>query len=400
MYSLVLRNCMLQEIGRLVDIGISDGVISDIGTVDKEGSTSIDVEGRLVLMSFVIPHLHLCKVYTLDLVGSEAVALYRRGKMENSARAIEFASRLKERYREDWIYVNARRALYECFSHGATHVRAFADVDSRAGLEAVKALLRLRDECADDVCLQVVAFPQEGLIREPESQELLYRAIEMGCDVVGGIPWIEDTERDMRRHVQIVFDIAVSHGKDVSMLTDDAGDPTLRTTEMLCQETLKRGWMGRVSACHARALALYSRRRLHTVVNILKKAGVSLVVSPHTGRVWAPVRDMLEGGVNVALGQDDINDAYYPFGRGKMLEVAFLAAHLLDMMTPEDAELLIRMITENAARSIGVEGHVLRVGSPANLVVLPCRTAFEAVWTQPEPLYIIKRGEVRPDMGE
>ncbi|MEM4417555.1 MAG: amidohydrolase family protein, partial [Nitrososphaerota archaeon] len=346
MHGLVLRSCRVPGRAGLVDIGISDGVLREIGSVKGLGGTRIDVGGFLVLPSFIIPHLHLCKVYTLEHVGFEAVNLYRGGGMENSAKAIEYASRLKERYREDWIYVNARRAVYECAEHGVTHIRAFADVDSRAGLEAVKALLRLRGECAGDLSLQVVAFPQEGLVKDPEAQELLHRAAELGCDVVGGIPWIEETEEDMLRHVKIVFDVAVSHDRDVSMLTDDAGDPTLRTTEMLCLETLRRGWMGRVSACHARALALYPKHRLHRLMSLMRRAGVSLVVSPHTGRIWAPVRDMLDNGVNVALGQDDINDAYYPFGRGKMLEVAFLAAHLLDMMTPEDAELLIEMITE------------------------------------------------------
>ncbi|GBC72165.1 Cytosine deaminase [Candidatus Calditenuaceae archaeon HR02] len=315
--------------------------------------------------------------------------------MENSAKAIEYASRLKERYREDWIYANARRAVYECAGHGVTHMRAFADVDSRAGLEAVKALLRLRDECAGDMSLQVVAFPQEGLLKDPEAQELLHRAAELGCDVVGGIPWIEETEEDMARHVKIVFDIAVSYDRDVSMLTDDAGDPTLRTTEMLCLETLRRGWMGRVSACHARALALYPRHRLYRLMSLMRRAGVSLVVSPHTGRIWAPVRDMLGNSVNVALGQDDINDAYYPFGRGKMLEVAFLAAHLLDMMTPGDAELLIEMVTERAALAMRIGEHSVEVGSPADLVVLPCKTVFEAVWRQPDPIYMIRRGMVR-----
>lgn len=127
----------------------------------------------------------------------------------------------------------------------------------------------------------------------------------------------------------------------------------------------------------------------------MKKADVSLVVSPHTGRIWAPVKEILDSGVILALGQDDINDAYYPFGRGKMLEVAFIAAHLLDMMTSGDAEKLVQMVTEKAGSSIGIANHSVTVGSSADLVILPCKTVFEVVWTQPEPLYLIRRGRVR-----
>jgi cytosine deaminase len=124
----------------------------------------------------------------------------------------------------------------------------------------------------------------------------------------------------------------------------------------------------------------------------MREARVSLVSSPHTGSLWAPVKQLYHEGVNVALGQDDINDAYYPFGRGKMLEVAFLAAHLLNMMTPPDMVTLIKMVTVNAAAAIGVRKHSIEPGSPANFVVLPCKTLFEALWYQPDPKYVIVGG--------
>jgi cytosine deaminase len=394
MLDLLIKNCIHPRLGKKVDIGIREGKIAKIGSVDEESELVVEAAGCLVLESFVIPHLHLCKAYTFDLVGWEAVSLYREDLMHSSSKSIGYAAQVKKHYTVDWVYSNASRAVEECRRHGVTHIRAFADVDSLAGLEAVKALLKLRDNYRGRVELQVVAFPQQGLCKDPESLELLYKAVELGCDVVGGIPWIESSEDEMERHVKHVFDIAVEFNKDVATLTDDAGDPNLKTTEMLCKETLQRGWQGRVAACHARALALYPTERIDELAALMKEAGVSLVSSPHTGTLWAPVKRLYQAGVNVALGQDDINDAYYPFGRGKMLEVAFLAAHLLNMMGPGDIEALVKMVTVNAAYAIGMKDHRISPGNPANLVILPCRTLLEALWYQPDPLYTIVNGKL------
>jgi cytosine deaminase len=393
MLDLLIKNCIHPWLGNRVDIGVRDGKIASIGLVNEGSESILDAEGCLVLESFTIPHLHLCKAYTLELVGLDAVSLYRNNGMSSSSKSIEYAARVKKHYAVEWVYGNAYRAVEECWRHGVTHIRAFADVDSLAGLEAVKALVKLRDSWRGRVELQVVAFPQQGLYKNHDSFELLYKAMEIGCDVVGGIPWIEKNEKEMETHIKHVFDVAVEFNTDVAVLTDDAGDPSLKTTEMLCLETLRRGWQGRVSACHARALGLYPPERVERLAALMKEAGVSLVSSPHTGSLWAPVKKLYQAGVNVALGQDDINDAYYPFGRGKMLEVAFLAAHLLNMMGPGDLEALVKMVTVNAAHAIGVRDHSISPGNPANLVLLPCRSVLEALWYQPDPLYVVVGGK-------
>jgi len=393
MLDLLIKNCFIPRLGIRVDIGVKDGKIADIGLVEEGSESVLDAEGCLVLESFVIPHLHLCKAYTLELAGFDAVSLYRNDGMSSSPKSIEYAARVKRHYTVERVYGNAYRAVEECWKHGVTHIRAFADVDSLAGLEAVKALVKLRESWRDRVKVQVVAFPQQGLYKDPDSFELLHKAMEIGCDVVGGIPWIEKNEEEMEKHIKHVFDVAVEFNTDVAMLTDDAGDPSLKTTEMLCLETLRRGWHSRVSACHARALGLYPSERIDRLAALMKEAGVSLVSSPHTGSLWAPVKKLYKAGVNVALGQDDINDAYYPFGRGKMLEVAFLAAHLLNMMGPGDLEALVKMVTVNAAHAIGVRDHFMSLGNPANLVLLPCRSVLEALWYQPDPLYVVVGGK-------
>ena len=159
---------------------------------------TIDAEGNLVTESFVNPHLHLCKVYTRQMMDDEALTGYHAEGMGKAMTTIELAARVKEKYAEEWIIKNVRRALAQAAIHGNTHIRAFADVDTKARLEGMKALLRAREEFKGIVELQVCAFAQDGLAREPGARELMRQALEMGADVAGGIPWIEYTEADIR----------------------------------------------------------------------------------------------------------------------------------------------------------------------------------------------------------
>jgi cytosine deaminase len=284
--------------------------------------------------------------------------------MRAARSAIELAARVKAKYDERWIIDNVRRALSLAALYGTTHVRALADVDSKARLEGVKALLRAREEFRGVVEVQVVAFAQDGLAREPGAAELMREAMALGADVVGGIPWIED---DKAAHIDFCFDLAREFGRDVSMLVDDAGNRELRTLEAMAAEAVRRGWQGRALAHHARAMALYSNSEVERTAAMMASARMSLVTDPHTGPLHARVKELLAAGVNVCLGQDDISDSYYPFGRNNMLEVAFLAAHLLWMTTRPEMETLYDMITTRAAEATNVKDHRLAPGAPANL---------------------------------
>jgi cytosine deaminase len=238
----------------------------------------------------------------------------------------------------------------------------------------------------------VVAFAQDGIVREPEAAGLLGQALELGADVAGGIPWIEYSEADMREHVRQVFDLAVQFDVPVSMLVDDAGDPGLRTLEMMALEAIQRGWQGRALAHHARAMGLYPRPYLHKVIALLKQARMGVVSDPHTGPLHAPVRELLQAEALVCLGQDDITDAYYPYGRNSLLEVAFLASHLLWMTTAAEMERLFDMITTRAAEALGIPDHRLSVGAPADLVVLNAPDVLEALRQHAEPVHVISQG--------
>jgi cytosine deaminase len=391
---IIVRNALMRDSGgKAVDIEISAGRVTRIAAgIPGEAKEIIDAAGHLVTESFINGHLHLCKVYTLEMVGMEALSSYTSGSMGGAMTAIEQAAKVKENYDERWIIKNVRKALDLAVRFGNTHIRAFADVDTKAKLEGVKALLKAREEYKGRVEVQVVAFPQDGVVRDPGAEGYVRQALELGADVVGGIPWIEYTDADAQQHIDRMFVLAKEFDKDVSMLIDDAGDAGLRTLEMLVNKTIKEGWQGRVTCQHARAMALYPEPYYRKIEHLLKVGGVSLVSDPQTGPLYARVRSLYEAGAMVALGQDDIADAYYPFGRNNMLEVAFLAAHLMWMTSFDDMKILYDLITTHAAKALGIADFQIAVGNPANLVVLDAKSEWEAIWSHEAPRIVIKDG--------
>lgn len=393
---ILIRNARTRaQPDELCQIGIAGGYITAIEAEVTAGARLVlDAHGGLVTESFVNPHLHLCKVYTLQRMGDLAMQSYHGPEMGKAMTAIELAARVKDSYDEAWIIENVRRALALAAIFGNTHIRALADVDSKARLEGIKALIRAREEFKGIVDIQVVAFAQDGIVREPGAADLLRQAMEMGADVVGGIPWIEYTEADVAQHVKTVFEIAQEYDKDVSMLVDDAGDAGLRSLEVMAVEAVERGWQGRALAHHARAMALYPQPYLQKLIALLKRADMAVVTDPHTGPLHARVKELLNANVLVCLGQDDISDAYYPFGRNNMLEVAFLASHLLWMTTAADMERLYDMITTSAARALGLSEFGLDVGNPAHLVILETPNILEALRHHARPAHVITHGKL------
>lgn len=396
MYDLLITNARLRGRAGLWNIAIGGGLIEKISRrrpVGKAGRV-IDAGKGLVTESFVNTHLHLCKVYTLGRMDTKALRAYHGEGMGGALTAIDLASRVKKEYKERWILPNVRRALRLAARYGNTHIRAFADVDSKAKLIGVKALLKAREEFRGVVDVQVCAFPQDGVVREAGALDLMKEAMDLGADVVGGIPWIEYTERDERIHIDEMLKLAMAYGKDVSMLVDDAGDGTLKTLEMLAVRVMEEGWVGRALAHHARAMCLYPQPYFCKVAALLRQAGMGVVSDPHTGPLHARVKELLGEGNLVCLGQDDISDAYYPFGRNNMMEVAFLAAHLLWMTTQPEIEKLYDLVTVDAAKCINVPRFGLREGNAAHLVVLGAGDVVEALRHHEAPVWVVSHGRV------
>lgn len=394
-YDILITNAKTRFSGaKTLQIGTKNGKITRIAEkVDGSAVKTIDAGGNLVTESFVNGHLHLCKVYTLKMMDDTALGAYTGESMGGAMTAIELAAKVKEQYDEKWIIENVRKALDLAVKFGNTHIRAFADTDTKARLEGVKALLRAREEYKDKVTLQVVAFPQDGVVRDPGAEEYIEEALKLGADVVGGIPWIEYTDHDAQEHIDRMFALAKKYNKDVSMLIDDAGDPTLKTLEMLAVTTIRENWEGRVTAQHSRAMALYPEPYYRKIEHLLKRANIGVVSDPQTGPLYARVKSLYKAGVRIALGQDDIADAYYPFGRNNMLEVAFLAAHLMWMTGRDEMEILYDLITTNAAEALNITGHTLVEGGTADLVVLNAGSVWESLWSHEAPLHVIKNGK-------
>src|SRR5579864_5696644 len=246
---IVVRNARLPGPAAPADIAITNGGICDVGErLEAAGREVIDAGGNLVTASYVNPHLHLCKVWTLPMMSDAAIEAYHGTGMAEAAKAIDLAAIVKAGYDASWIIPNARRAVALAALHGNLHIRAFADVDSKARLEGVKALLAIRDEFRGIVDIQVVAFAQDGLIREPGADTLMREAMTLGADVVGGIPWIEATEQDAHRHIEFCFDLAAEFDADISMPLDDVGDAGMLTLEMMARMARTRDYGGRALA--------------------------------------------------------------------------------------------------------------------------------------------------------
>ena len=395
-YDLLIKNARLRGMAEgTKNIGIKDGKIASLDAASSdEANESIDAAGCLVSESFVNGHLHLDKVYTLEMAGQEALEAYNQDGMGGAMTAIERAAGFKAAYDESWILPNVRKVCDLALKHGNTHIRAFADVDSKARLEGVKALLKARDEYKGRVTLEVVAFPQDGVVREPGTVELIDEAARLGVDIIGGIPWIEFTRDDELEHIESMFEIARKYDLGMSMLLDDVGDPEQRCLEMLCLASIEYGWQGRVTAQHCRAMSLYNENYFRKLTALMDRAGIGLIADPQTGPLYARVEDLLRAGIPVGLGQDDVADAYYPFGECNMLQIAFLGAHLMWMLSFTDMELLYDMVTWRAADVLGLKGHRVEVGGTADLVVLEDEDVYHAIWHHRPPRYVIKDGVV------
>ena len=399
---ILIKGCRLRGRGEeAMDIGIREGVIRVIETqVRQAAAATIEAQGNLATESFVNPHLHLDKVFTLTQLDDSAMVDYHGGSMGKAMTAIERAADVKKTYDREVIVEHVRKVLEWAAANGNTHIRAFADVDNQAKLVGVEALIQARAEFKGTVELQVVAFPQDGVVREPGAAELIREAMKLGADLVGGIPWIEYTESDAQSHIDQMFEIALEFEAGVSMLVDDAGDPGLRTLEMMAIKTLETDWHGKVLAHHARAMALYPTPYFQKLAALLTQAEIAVVSDPHTGPLHARVSELRQEGVVVCLGQDDISDAYYPYGQNNMLEVAFLASHLLWMTTRDDMEVLYDMVTTDAATAMGIQDHSLEVGSPANLVVLKQPDLLEALRFHQPPMAVVSGGKLLENLAD
>lgn len=400
MVDLVLRRCRLRGVEGLRDIAVAgDRIVAVEEEFPDRGAEELDAAGRLTLPAFIDPHIHLDKTLIAEVV--------RPNVSGTLSEAIEIIWEKKAAYTVEDIVERATRTIESAVLAGTTRLRTHVDVDTIGKLTPLKGLLEVRRRCADIVDLQIVAFPQEGILKDPGCEELMYQAMELGADVVGGMPANERTPDDSRKHIDICFRIAKQFNADIDMHVDETDDPFYRTLEMLADKTMEEGYQGRVTAGHTCALAAYDDHYASYVIEKVKAAGIHMITNPATNLMlqgWLDrhpkrrgitrVKELLEAGVNVAFGQDCVKDTFYPFGRGDLLEVALITAHAAHMSLPHEIELLLDMPTVNAARILGLRDYGLAPGNRADIVVLDCTTAQEAIRLQATRAYVVRAGKV------
>ncbi len=360
---------------------------------------TIDTEGRLAIPGFVEPHIHLDKALILDSV--------RPNVSGTLTEAIEIIWERKRNYKVEEIAQRAGRVITSAIENGVTHLRTHVDVDSIGGLRPLEGVALARERYKEFIDIQIVAFPQEGILRDPGCEALMWQAMERGADVVGGMPFNEASRTDSARHIDIAFEIAKKFDADIDMHVDETDDPQARTLEILAERTVGNSWQGRVTAGHTCALAGYPDDYANAVMDKVAAARIHMIVNPATNlmlqgrldrqpkrRGITRVRELLERGINVSFGQDCVRDTFYPFGRNDPLEIALLAAHAAHMSLPGEIEQVFAMPTFAGAKALRLDGYGLHPGDVADVVVIDAKSAAEAIRFQPPRRWVVKSGRV------
>src|SRR5499427_3513343 len=396
--SFVIRNARVRGQKQNVDIAIDGKKISAVGPkLPAQTASEIDARGNLVLSGLFNLHYHADKC----LLGE----IMRPNVSGTLPEAIEITNDLKRKYDPTEVAGRAVRTIKQGVINGTTFFRLFCDVGTIGGLRAARGLLLARDQMKEYCTVQVVAFPQEGIVRDPGAAELMEEAIKEGCDIVGGLPWYEYSDADARAHIDICFEIAKRHDLDIHMLVDDTDDANSRSLEYLALKTMREGFRGRVAASHCGAMAGYNDVYAAKIVDMVATAGVTISVNAHINLVCsaridrepkrrgiARVKELLARGANVVTSQDDVNDPYYPFGKPDPLECAAMMAHVAQLTLPHELEQVIDMVTVNAAKCARLTDYGIAPGMTANLVVVGAPSTHEALRVQPPRRHVFRKG--------
>ncbi|AUV81593.1 N-isopropylammelide isopropylaminohydrolase [Salinigranum rubrum] len=390
--------------GDRVDIEIRAGRLDRIvpaGEGDPEAFDAdrrYDADGRLVTPPLVEPHLHLDATLT---AGDP-----RWNDPGTLAEGIRIWADHKESLRKEDVKARATQAVEWMAANGITRVRTHADTTEET-LAGVEALLELREEVSDLVDLQVVAFPQDGVFTRPRHEDLLREAMEMGCDLVGGIPHNEHTREDGVASVEMAMDLAEQYGTPVDLHIDETDDPGSRFTEVLASEALKRGLGERTTASHTTAMHSYSNAYADKLISLVTESGVSVVTNPPDNSVLqgryddyprrrghTRIDQLHDAGVTVALGHDSVMDPWYHYGTGDQLDAAFVLLHYAHMSGRGDVETLWRMLTESNAAVFGATEYGLEAGNEGSLVVYDSPDPFNALRTRAARTVVLREGRV------
>lgn len=396
---IVIRHAVLDSTAEEVEIGIQDGKIAAVQSSGlSQGKLELDAQGGMVSPALFEIHFHLDK------------ALLWRDHPNHSGtlqEAIKLYSDIKDGIKPEDTRRRANAAISAAVRNGVLWLRSHVDIDDPASMRIFEQLLSVREENRDRIRIDYVAFPQNGLAHNPRAVDLMWEAMEKGCDLVGGMPHGEKDMNAAARHIELGFEIARHYDANIDMHIDETDNPAWNTLELLADQTLENNWQGRVCASHCCAMSAWNDIQANRVIKKLKRAQISVITNPPVNlmlqgrhdhqpirRGITRVKELLKAGVNVACGQDDMLDMFYPFGRMDPLETASFTAHAAHLSSQSEIEAAFDMPRYHAAQAWGLPEYGIKVGFPANLIVLPESTPVDVLRMGSPRRWVIREGKL------
>ncbi len=409
MFDLIIRNANLPDGRKGIDIAVKDGKIAAIeASIAAEAKEEIDATNRLVSPPFVDPHFHMDATLSLGLPRMNISGTLLEG--------IALWGELRPIVTKEELVDRALRYCDLAVTQGLLFIRSHVDT-SDPKLVTAEALLEVKERVKPYIDLQLVAFPQDGYYRAKDGVASLERALDMGVDIVGGIPHFERTMDEGRASVEALCRIAADRGLPVDMHCDETDDPMSRHIETLAAETIRFGLQGRVAGSHLTSMHSMDNYYVSKLIPLMAEAKINVIPNPLINimlqgrhdtypkrRGMTRVREVMDAGLNVSFGHDCVMDPWYSMGSGDMLEVGHMAIHVAQMAGIEDKKKIFDALTVNSAKTLGLEGYGLEMGCNADFVVLQAVDTLEALRLKPNRLAVIKRGKViarsAPRIGE
>ena len=393
MTEILFTNARLAD-GSLSDIGVAAGRIVSIAPAGaaSDAARRIDIAGALLVPAFVEGHIHLDtsfygdkwiahKPCTNGFDVHERVAF----QAENMAQAAPMAER-------------ARNQLELCVANGSLQMRSHVMVDGSVGLKSLETILKIREEYRDIIDIQLVAFPQSGILKSPGTPELLDEAVAMGADLVGGLD-PASFDRDVQGHLDVVFGVANKHGVGVDIHLHDFGTLGAFTVEEICARTVALGMQGKVAISHAYGLGNLDPDAARRIGAKIAAAGVSIMTNAPGDHAFPPVALLRGEGVNVFAGSDNIRDSWWPYGDGDMLGRAMMIGYRSGFYTDEELSAAFDVVTAAGAKALGLEGYGIAVGAKADFVTLDAAHVPEAVVAVPKGRRVFRAGRLVAENG-
>ena len=397
---MIFTNARIENAQQLQSIRVENGVFTEIGCLEPKSDEEVfDLDRKLVLPPFVESHVHLDTCLTAgDPEWNMSGTLFE---------GIECWAKRKKKLSRSDIHSRVQQAVRLYAANGIQFIRTHVDVTDPS-LMAMEAMLELREELRGVMEIQIVAFPQEGILSYPNGKQLLTEAVKMGADAVGAIPHFEFTREYSVESLHFALDLAAEWNKLVDVHCDEIDDEASRGLETVAAKALELGLYDRVTASHTTAMHSYNNAYVLRLMRLLKMSRINFVANPLVNthlqgradtypkrRGITRVKELTEAGINVSFGHDDIFDPWYPMGNGSLRDVVFMGLHVCQMMGYEDIMNSYRFITENGARTLHITDHYgIAPGKPANFIVLDASDYYEALNRNAAVLYSFRSGKL------